>query len=110
MEKMPRESWATVAANWSTPNFYRGLAAHIQAIPESLREIQQNPPIERIPVLILTAANSDPHEPEALRRISPEAREIVIEQSTHWIHLDQPHQVLKVIQTMLEELAPKPNN
>lgn len=102
--KMPPECRPAIVATWSSPNFYRGLAAYLNAIPHSTVEMHQAPPIDGIPVVILTAANATPLDNEALARIGSNARQLNPEQTTHWIHLDQPHHVLNAIQTLLEEI------
>jgi pimeloyl-ACP methyl ester carboxylesterase len=102
--KMPREVWPVVAAHWSNPGFYRSLAAHIRAVPATVREMHEAPPIEGIPTVVLIAANAEPHSPDALRAIAPAARQIIAEESGHWIHLDQPGLVLEAIRGMVEEI------
>jgi pimeloyl-ACP methyl ester carboxylesterase len=102
--KMPREVWPVVAAHWSSPRFYHGLAAHLRAVPATVREMQAADPIEGIPVLVLVAGNAEPLSPDALRRISPRARQVIAEKSEHWIHLDEPHLVLKAIRGMIEQI------
>jgi pimeloyl-ACP methyl ester carboxylesterase len=102
--KMPREVWPVVVAHWSNPGFYRGLAAHLHAIPDSVREMHTANPITHIPVFILIAADAQPLAPGALRRIAPEARQIIAQNSGHWIHLDEPALVLNAIRSMIDQL------
>jgi pimeloyl-ACP methyl ester carboxylesterase len=102
--KMPPECRPVIVATWSSPNFYRGLAAYLNAISASTVEMHQVAPIEDIPVVILTAANASPLDDEALARIGSNARQVHPKDSTHWIHLDQPHHVLNAIQALLEEI------
>jgi len=102
--KMAPECRPAIVATWSSPNFYRGLAAYLNAIPASTVEMHHAPPIDGIPVVILTAANASPLDDEALARIGTNARQLHPEETTHWIHLDQPHHVLNAIQTLLEEI------
>ncbi|WP_158793923.1 alpha/beta fold hydrolase [Granulicella sp. L60] len=102
--KMPRDVWPVIASHWSNPGFYRSLAAHIRVVPATVREMHEAPPIEGIPTIVLIAANAEPHSPEALRAIAPAARQIIAEESGHWIHLDQPGLVLEAIRSMFEEI------
>ena len=102
--KMPREVWPIVAAHWSSPGFYRGLAAHLAAIPATVREMHDAPPVCGIPIRLLTANTSVPLSPEALRAIGPEATQMLAEESGHWVHLDQHDLVLDTIRTMVDEL------
>jgi pimeloyl-ACP methyl ester carboxylesterase len=101
--KMPREVWPIVAAHWSTPKFYRGLAAHVRAVPATVREMQGAPPIEDIPIVLLTPGTAGPLSLEALRRIGPATRQIIAEKSGHWVHLDQPDLVLEAVRSIIEE-------
>jgi pimeloyl-ACP methyl ester carboxylesterase len=102
--KMPPEVWPIVAAHWSTPAFYRGLAAHVRAVPATVQEMQNADPIEGIPLVVLTAGTSIPLSPEALRRIGPAAEQIIATNSGHWIHLDEPTLVLEAIRCMVQEV------
>jgi pimeloyl-ACP methyl ester carboxylesterase len=102
--KMPREVWPVIAAHWSAPGFYRGLGAHLRAVPETVREMLAAPPIEGIPIVLLSAGNADPLSEEELRNIGPAARQIVAEQSGHWIHLDEHDLVLNCIGEMVEQV------
>ena len=103
LDKMPREVWPIVAAHWSTPKFYRGLAAHIRAVPACVREMHNAAPIEGIPVLLLTPATAEPLSPDALRCIGSTTRQIIVEESGHWVHLDQPELVLEAVRRVVEE-------
>jgi pimeloyl-ACP methyl ester carboxylesterase len=102
--KMPREVWPIVAAHWSSPKFYHGLAAHVRAVPASVCEMHDAKPIEGIPVVALTAGTAEPLSSSALRRIGPTARQVIAEKSGHWIHLDEPDLVLEAIRNMVEQV------
>ena len=101
--KMPRAVWPIVAAHWSTPKFYRGLAAHVSAVPATVREMHGAAPIDEIPVLLLTAGSAEPLSAERLRRIGRETRQVIAEKSGHWVHLDEPELVLDAIRGMVED-------
>jgi pimeloyl-ACP methyl ester carboxylesterase len=102
--KMPPEVWPVVAAHWSAPAFYRGLRAHLRAVPETVREMLAAAPVEGIPIVLLTAGNAEPLTAEELRRIGPGARQIIAAESGHWVHLDQHELVLTCIRDMVEEV------
>ncbi len=95
--KMPREAWPVVAAHWSTPKFYRGLAAHVRAVPASVDEMQEAEPLGDVPVVVLTPGNVEPLCCERLRQIGSDVRQVIAEKSGHWIHLDEPELVLEAI-------------
>jgi pimeloyl-ACP methyl ester carboxylesterase len=105
--KMPREVWPVVAAHWSTPKFYRGLAAHLRAIPSTVRQMHDSPPIVGIPTVLLIAGTAEPLSPEALRKIGPAATQVIAESGGHWVHLDQHDLVLEAIRAVVDEVRKK---
>lgn len=106
--KMPRETWPILAAHWSRPAFYAGMRAHVQAVPDSVREMLGAEPIRGVPVLVLTPDSSEPLAEESLGRIGENVQQIVVPQSAHWVHLDQPQAVFESICTMVESTRSRP--
>jgi pimeloyl-ACP methyl ester carboxylesterase len=100
--KMPRAVWPIVAAHWASPKYYRGLAAHLEAVTATVVEMQTAEAIEGMPVVLLTPASAQPLSAERLRRIGPEVRQVIAEKSGHWVHLDEPELVLETIRSMVE--------
>lgn len=105
--KMPREVWPIVAAHWSSPSFYRGMAAHLRSVPASVREMQSAKPIENIPVFLLTPATAEPLSSEALRNIGSSIQQVIAPNSGHWIHLDEPDLVLAAIRNIIGQTRPR---
>jgi pimeloyl-ACP methyl ester carboxylesterase len=103
--KMPREVWPSVAAHWSRPDFYNGMRSHVEAVPDSVREMQDAAPIPDIPVLVLTPAKSTPLSEACLRRIAVNVRQVVVPNSAHWVHLDQPEVVIDSIRSAVEAVS-----
>jgi len=104
VSKMPRWVWPIVAAHWSSPKFYRGLAAHLRAVPATVREMTDARPLTGIPICLLTAGTAEPLSPDALRSIGPEAEQVIAENCGHWVHLDDHALVLQTIQNMVEQV------
>jgi pimeloyl-ACP methyl ester carboxylesterase len=102
VSKMPREVWPIVAAHWSAPSFYRGLAAHVSAVPATVEEMHDADPIVGVPVVLLTPGTAEPVSSEGLHRIGPGTRQVIAEKSGHWVHLDEPELVLGEIRRMVE--------
>jgi pimeloyl-ACP methyl ester carboxylesterase len=102
--KMSPETRPIVVAHWSAPHFYRGMAAHLRAVPATVLEMQKAKPIEGIPVILLTPATAEPLSADALQRISPSTQQLIAEKSGHWIHLDEPELVLEAIRKMVEHI------
>ena len=105
--KMPRAVWPIVAAHWSRPEFYRGLVAHLDAVPASVAEMHGAQSVEGVPVVLLTPGDAKPLSGDDLRRIGPGARQIIVRKSGHWIHLDEPELVVDTIRRMVEQVVPK---
>ncbi len=99
--KMPREVWPVVAAHWSRPGYYIGMRDHVEAVPDSVREMQDAEPIRDIPVLLLTPGKSTPLSKECLLRIGDNVQQVIAEDSAHWIHLDEPDLVIESIREMV---------
>lgn len=99
--KMPPETRPVLAAHWSSPHFYRGLAAYLDSIPLAIAEMQHAPPLAGIPIIHLTAGNAQPLSEEALQQLGPHARQVLAADSGHWIHLDQPALVLDAIRSLI---------
>jgi len=95
--KLPRELWPTIAAQWSNPKSFLGMAAHLEALPASAAEMQDASLPPEIPVTVLTAGRDAPVPGESIFSIAPHARHIIAAESGHWIHLDQPDLVVAEI-------------
>jgi len=107
MEKMPREVRPIVAAHWSRPSFYAGMASHVKAVPATVREMLEAEPICGIPVLVLTPGTSVPLCEEGLRSIGDNVRQVIAPESAHWIHLDEPDLVIDSIRDMVMMATPE---
>jgi pimeloyl-ACP methyl ester carboxylesterase len=99
--KMPREVWPVVAAHWSRPGYYAGMRRHVEAVPESVREMENTEPIREIPVLVLTPGKSTPLSSQCLDKIGDRVQQVIATDSAHWIHLDEPDLVIDSIREMV---------
>jgi pimeloyl-ACP methyl ester carboxylesterase len=108
VRKMPREIWPIIAAHWSRPSYYRGMCSHVEAVPDSVREMQDVGPIHDIPVLVLTPGKSTPLSVEGLDRIGDNVQQVIAEASAHWIHLDEPDLVIDSIREMVTSAVAVP--
>jgi len=93
--------WPVVAAHWSRPSYYAGMRSHVEAVPDTVREMQDAEPIHGIPVLLLTPGKSLPLSDQCLRRIGDNVRQVIAPASAHWIHLDQPELVIDSIRALV---------
>ncbi len=101
VRKMPREVWPIIAAHWSRPGYYRGMCSHVEAVPDTVREMHDAGPIHDIPVLVLTPGKSTPLSVEHLESIGNNVQQVIAEASAHWIHLDEPNLVIDSIREMV---------
>jgi pimeloyl-ACP methyl ester carboxylesterase len=101
VSKMPREIWPIIAAHWSRPSYYVGMQRHVEAVPETVCEMQDADPIRDIPVLVLTPGKSTPLTGQCLDKIGNNVRQVIAKESAHWIHLDEPELVIDSIREML---------
>lgn len=104
--KMPREVWPIVAAHWSRPGYYTGMRQHVEAVPETVREMQDTDPILEIPVTVLTPGSSTPLSAKCLDKIGNNVRQVIAADSAHWIHLDEPDLVVDSIREMVTATTP----
>jgi pimeloyl-ACP methyl ester carboxylesterase len=105
---MPRAIWPIVAAHWSRPGYYIGMRAHVTAVPDTVREMRDAEPIRDIPVLLLTPGQSTPLSDHLLSRIGDNVRQVIAEDSAHWIHLDEPDLVIESIREMVAAVIAEP--
>jgi hypothetical protein len=103
--KMPREVWPIVAAHWASPKYYRGLAAHLEAVTKTVAEMETAESVEGMPVVLLTPISATPLSGERLRHIGSGVRQVIAERSGHWVHLDEPELVLDTIRAMVEQVS-----
>jgi pimeloyl-ACP methyl ester carboxylesterase len=99
--KMPAEVRPMVAAHWSRPSYYVGMCSHVEAVPETVREMQEADPILGIPVTLLTPGKSSPLCQQSLNQIGDSVQQIIAPASAHWIHLDEPDLVIGSIREMV---------
>jgi pimeloyl-ACP methyl ester carboxylesterase len=105
--KMPREVWPMVAAHWSRPSYYVGMLNHVEAVPDTVREMQDAEPIRNIPVLLFTPGKSAPLSEQSLRQIGNNVEQIIAPASAHWIHLDEPQLIIDSIREMVIAVVPE---
>jgi pimeloyl-ACP methyl ester carboxylesterase len=101
VRKMPRVVWPIVAAHWSRPGFYGGLRAHLESIPETVREMHVAEAIRGIPVIVLTPGNAVPLNENQIEHIGDNASQVFAPNSEHWIHLDEPDLVIDAIRGLV---------
>jgi pimeloyl-ACP methyl ester carboxylesterase len=105
--KMPQEVWPMVAAHWSRPSYYVGMCNHVEAVPDTVREMQEADPIVGIPVTLLTPGSASPLCERRLGQIGDNVQQVIAPASAHWIHLDEPDLVIDSIREMVMAATPE---
>ncbi len=97
--KLPRAVWPQIAAHWCRAASFDGMVRHLEALPESAREMAGLARLD-VPAIVITGArNSSPEEPApALAG----ARRIRAEDSGHWVQVDEPAVVVEAIREMVD--------
>ena len=103
LNKMPPSVWPIVAAHWSSPAYFRGMTAHIEGVPGTVAEMLEATPIVGLPVVLMTPGIPKAISQADLRKIGPEAEQLIAHNSGHWLHLDEPALVVETIRTMVED-------
>jgi pimeloyl-ACP methyl ester carboxylesterase len=81
------------------------MRSHVEAVPDTVREMRNAEPIQKIPVRVLTPGNSTPLTDEQIGRIGNRVQQVIAPASAHWIHLDQPDLVIDSIREMVTAAA-----
>jgi len=98
-------SGPSLPPHWSRPGNYAGMRRHVEAVPDTVREMRNAEPIQKIPVRVLTPGNSTPLTDEQIGRIGNRVQQVIAPASAHWIHLDQPDLVIDSIREMVTAAA-----
>ncbi|MGB8537219.1 MAG: hypothetical protein WCD57_12435, partial [Acidobacteriaceae bacterium] len=88
------------------PSYYTGMQRHVEAVPATVREMEDTDPIREIPVLLLTPGKSTPLSTLCLDQIGDNVRQVIASASAHWIHLDEPALVIDSIREMVTVATP----
>jgi pimeloyl-ACP methyl ester carboxylesterase len=97
--KMPPQVRPAIAAHWSAPRFYHGLLAHLSGVSATVTEMNDVESIRDTPVAVVTPRDATPAD---MRPYGPRSRQIIAEESQHWVHLDEPELVVRTILEMVD--------
>jgi pimeloyl-ACP methyl ester carboxylesterase len=98
--KLPRELWPMVASHWSDPKAFLGMAAYLDALPETAEKLLELPNLGDLPLIVLSAANTWPArlaEHQRIANLSSRGELRTVPDSGHWILLDRPDAVIQAI-------------
>ena len=104
VQKLPRETWPIVRANWSRPRAFIAMAAALDSLPSSASEAAAMPVPAEIPVVILSAGSATPEElaeRDAWAAHSQHGHHIRTEGTGHWLQLDRPELVIDAVRSVM---------
>jgi pimeloyl-ACP methyl ester carboxylesterase len=107
VERVPVELRPMLATFWTQARFYKSLASQIAHMEESAEQVMGTTFRADLPLTVLSAASMPANEMEQnleLSRRSTRGQHEVVEESGHWIQLDQPNLVIKAIMELVEEV------
>jgi pimeloyl-ACP methyl ester carboxylesterase len=108
VRKMPRDVWPMVRAHWCDPKSFHSMARHLESVPSFSREAGRERLPSDLPVIVLIPENTGPQklaEAQALVAQSSRGKLILVPQSGHWVHLDQPQAVLEAVRDLITVTA-----
>jgi pimeloyl-ACP methyl ester carboxylesterase len=97
---------------WTRADFYEALASQIENVPETAAACRRTGGLGDLPLTVVSAANDDPGwetRQAASARLSKRGRHISAPDSGHWIPLDRPDLVVRVVREMVTEVRRGPS-
>jgi pimeloyl-ACP methyl ester carboxylesterase len=101
LAKLPPEEMPALRAHWSEPRFFGELAATIRAIPACAAEAAGYPLPMDTPLLVFSGGHQSQTSLAAHAAIA--TKQVVVEKSAHWIHLNHPELVADAISAFVHE-------
>ncbi len=105
IRKLPRDAWPIVRAFWSLPKSFLSLEQHVEALPVSAAQAAAAGSLGSLPLLVLSGNHHSLErmaEQKALAALSTRGKHLVVKESEHWIHLDQPELVAWAIREVVQ--------
>jgi pimeloyl-ACP methyl ester carboxylesterase len=107
--KLPPETRCLLKQMWTQPKFFDALGSQIESIDESACEVSRETPghYRDLPLVVITAAGAKEERMRAdaaLARLSTRGRHVLAANSGHWIPLDAPDVVTKVVVDLVGEI------
>ena len=100
VRKMPKEVWPMVEAHWCQPKSFLGMAGYLESLPANCAFPPDDEALREIPLYVVSAANATPVRRRGHARLASLSKRGVLieaEDCGHWVHLDKPTLVLRLI-------------
>ena len=104
IRKLPATVLPNVRAFWSQPKSFLSLAQYVAGLPLSAMQTAASLSLGDLPLVVLSG---DHHVPpytdwqRDLAQLSSQARQLVVADSGHWIHLDRPEIATQAIREVV---------
>jgi len=105
IRKLPREAWPIVRAFWSLPRSFLSLGQHVESLPVSAAQAAAARSLGNRSLVVLSGNHHSMErmaEQRDLAGLSTRGKHLVVKESEHWIHLDQPELVAWAIREVLQ--------
>lgn len=101
--RLPPELKPAMRWFWSRARFYQALASQMECLPEACRRMADASPLEGIPLVVLSAADTPEPQRAEHEAMAAAAHGVhrVAPSSGHWIPLEDPDLILTTIRELL---------
>ena len=107
VRKLPDEVHPFVRAHWCEPRCFRAMARYIAALEKTVAAVAALERLPDVPLVVISAGDQPEErlaEHRALAGLSGRGRHLVAPGSGHWIQLDRPDLVARVVCDVVEEV------
>ena len=111
VRKLPSEVWPLVKSHWCQPKNFLGMAAYLDSLARNSALAPDDTALRDLPLWVISGAHLSPSTLEAHRALARHSRRgvhLVAQHSGHWVHLDEPTLVLKIIHDAWDSVRPQP--
>jgi pimeloyl-ACP methyl ester carboxylesterase len=105
VRKLPPEVWPMVKAHWCEPKNFRGMAGYLEVLSQNSALAADEAALRDVPLWVISGGHVSAETLEAHRSLARQSRRgihLVAEKSGHWVHLDEPELVLRIIREAWE--------
>ncbi len=95
VRKLPPEVWPIIQEHWCAPKSFEAMAAYLENLPGIAAACNPNPDLGALPLAVLSATGSAEHA--RMASLSTRGQLITAAHSGHWIQLDEPDLVARVL-------------
>ena len=109
VRKMPPQVWPAVKAHWCLRKNFLAMADYLHVLPDNCATSVDDSAVRALPLWVLSAGDLPPERlagHAAIARLSTRGVHVVVDGAGHWLHLDRPELVLRVIREAWDAARP----